>query len=137
MWSPFCRPRKEVFPKAKWPPIQKLDEIDIIGKRIDGGVDLIITVSQPLDDAPDTLQRIRRKVDTYLNAIAMEGFQSEYGFPPSSKTAIVIVSDYAVHSVARIVIEECRTLAATRAIRLEFLNTIELQKLWESRHPLN
>jgi hypothetical protein len=37
------------------PPIQNLDAIDVLGKRVDGGVDLAITCSGPLDDSADTL----------------------------------------------------------------------------------
>lgn len=43
--------KKNAFPKPKWPPIQQLESVDIIAKRKDGGVGLIIIASQSLDDA--------------------------------------------------------------------------------------
>jgi hypothetical protein len=45
------------FPKPRWPPIQDLESVDIAGQRKDGGVDLAIIASQPLDDSADTLQQ--------------------------------------------------------------------------------
>ena len=40
----------EPFSRPEWPPIQDPDRIDITGKRRDGGVDLVIVASQPIDD---------------------------------------------------------------------------------------
>jgi hypothetical protein len=46
MWNSFRRkPAEEPYPKPQWPPIQETDNIDITGKRHDGGVDLIIVTS--------------------------------------------------------------------------------------------
>ena len=60
MW-PFKRNQDEKrFPKPEWPPIQELDSVDLAAKRNDGGVDLVIVASQPLDNAPETLQSIRK-----------------------------------------------------------------------------
>jgi hypothetical protein len=39
------------------PPIQNLDSFDIVGKRGDGGIDLVIVCSGPVDDSADTLRR--------------------------------------------------------------------------------
>ena len=120
MWSPFCRkPTEEPFPTPEWPPIQELDSIDITGKRPDGGVDLAIVASQPIDDSPQTLESIRRKVGTYLEAIGLEGFQAEMGYPPRDRTTIIIVCDHPIHPRAQTVIEECRASAAAEGVRLE------------------
>jgi hypothetical protein len=87
MWNPFRRRSAEVeFPAPKWPPIQQLDSIDILGQRQDGGLDLAVVCSQPIDDSPETLEAIRRKVETYLAAIDLEKFQTEMNHPPREKT---------------------------------------------------
>lgn len=57
----------------------QLENVDITGKRPDGGVDLVIVASQPLVDAPDTVNRIRRKVSYYLDVIDLPEFQAEMG----------------------------------------------------------
>jgi hypothetical protein len=106
------------FPKPAWPPIQNLDSVDITGKRKDGGVDLVIAVSQPLDDSTDTLDRIRRKVCYYLDVIELEEFQVEMGHPLRDRTSVIIRCDFPIHPRALAVIGECRAAAAKRGVRL-------------------
>lgn len=120
MWNPFRRkPAEEAFPKPQWAPIQALDSVDITGKRRDGGVDLVITASQPLDDSAEVLDSIRHKVATYLAVISLDEFQSEMGYPPRDKTTIIIACNHPIHPTAQAVIEECQTAAAGRGVRLE------------------
>jgi hypothetical protein len=120
MWNPFRRkPTEEPFPKPEWPPIQELDSIDLTGQRRDGGIDLGIVASQPIDDSPETLESIRRKVQTYLTVIGREAFQAEMDHPPREKTAIIVICDHLIHPTAQAVIEECRAAAAAQGVRLE------------------
>lgn len=125
MWNPFrCKPVEKQFPKPKWPPIQQLDNIDITGKRRDGGVDLVIIASQPVDDSSATLESIRHKVQTYLTVIGLEAFQAEMGRPQPEKVAVIIVCEHPIHPTAQEVIEECRGLAAAQGVRLEVRESI-------------
>jgi hypothetical protein len=120
IWNPFRRkPVAEPFPKPAWPPIQNLDSLDIIGKRTDGGVDLVITASQPIEDSAQTLESIRRKFGTYLEAFGLEGFKAEFGSPPQDKCTIIFMCEHPIHATAQAVIEECRADAAAHGIRLE------------------
>jgi hypothetical protein len=112
------------FPKPEWPPIQEPDSVDIAGKRRDGGVDLVIVASQPIDDSPETLKSIRHKVRTYLAVIDLEEFQAEMGNPPRDKVAIILACEDPVHPRAQAVIEECRTSAAAAGVRLEVRKTM-------------
>ena len=121
MWNPFRRRQNPdtPFPKPKWPPIQNLDSVDITALRNDGGVDLVIVASQPLDDSPHTLHCICQKITTYLDTIEIEEFQAEMNYPPREKTVIIIRCDHSVHSSAQETIEECKKNALKRGIRLE------------------
>jgi Family of unknown function (DUF6572) len=120
MWNPFRRKlAQEPFPKPEWPPIQELDSIDITGKRWDGGVDLVIVASQPIDDSTETAESIRHKVQTYLTVIGTGGFQVEMDRPPREKITIIIVCEHAIHPKAMAVIEVCRKAAAEQGVRLE------------------
>jgi hypothetical protein len=120
MWNPFRRKSaQEPFPRPEWPPIQDLDSIDLVGKRRDGGVDLAIVASQPIDDSGQTLECIRHKVRTYLAVIALEEFQAEMGHPPLENTTIIIACEHPIHPRAQGVIEECRAAAAAQGVRLE------------------
>ena len=107
------------FPKPNWPPIQDLETVDITGKRRDGGVDLVIVASQPLDDAPDTLGSIRRKVAYYLDVIDLAEFQAEMGYPPRDRISIILRCNHPIHPRAAEVIAECQTGARKRGARLE------------------
>ncbi len=125
MWSPLPRePDEEPFPKSEWPPIQDLDSIDIGRKRKDGGLDLAIVATQPIDDSPETLESIRHKVSTYLTAIDQEEFQVEMGHPPRDKTVITILCDHPVRSKALTVIAQCRVTARTHGVLLELRKSL-------------
>jgi hypothetical protein len=126
MWNPFRRkPAEEPFPKPEWPPIQELDSIDLTGKRRDGGVDLVIVASQPIDDSSETLESIRHKVRTYLFVIGLEEFQVEMGHPPRDKTAIILACEHPIHPKALGVISQCRAAAEAQGVRLEVRKSID------------
>jgi hypothetical protein len=106
------------FPKPEWPPIQDLESVDLTGKREDGGVDLLIVASQPLDDAVDTLDSIRRKVAYYLDVIDLPAFQDEMGHPARDRTRIIVSCDHPIHPRAAAVIAECQVSAGNRGVQL-------------------
>lgn len=119
MWSVFS------FPIPKWPPIQSVDTIDITGQREDGGVDLIIIASQPIDDSPETLESIRQKVQTYLAVIHTEEFQAEMGNPPRDKIAIILACTFPIHATAHSVIAQCKVAAASKGVSLEIRDSVD------------
>ena len=106
------------FPKPQWPPIQELESVDLTGKRRDGGVDLLIVVSQPLDGSADTLAAIRQKVGYYLDVIDLPEFQAEMGHPPRDRTPIIFACDFPIHPWATAAIAECQAVAARRGVRV-------------------
>jgi hypothetical protein len=77
------------------PPIQNLDAFDIVGERKDGGVDLVVSCSGPLDTSSTTLGLIERKVRAYLVTIAHENFARIY---PMAELA---PSEYSYHANTR------------------------------------
>jgi hypothetical protein len=106
------------FPRPQWPPIQNLESVDITGKRKDGGVDLVIVVSQPLDGSDETLSAIRRKVEIYLAVIDLPAFQAEMDYPPREQTSVVLACSFPIHPWAEAVIAECQSMAAERGVRV-------------------
>lgn len=52
-------------------------EIDIMGERKDGGVDMFIVSEGPLDLSPETQTLLLDKVENYLNFIQSKEFQKE------------------------------------------------------------
>jgi hypothetical protein len=126
MWNPFRRQHaRSPFPKPKWPPIQSLDSIDVIGKRNDGGVDLVIVASQPIDDSSETLEAVRRKIRNYLLAIGQEEFKAEIGDAPREKTAIIILCEHQIHPEALSLIAKFRDLAAAQGVQLEVRRSMD------------
>lgn len=60
-------------------PIQNLGNIDIVGERNDGSVDLIIVASSKLLDNTHHDDLLTQKIQAYTNAIFSDGWQNEYG----------------------------------------------------------
>ena len=106
------------FPRPEWPPIQDLESVDLIGKRKDGGVDLTIVASQPLDGSADTLAAIRQKIAYYLDVIDLAEFQVEMGYPPRDRTSVILACDFPIHPSAAAVVAECQAAASLRGVRV-------------------
>lgn len=106
------------FPIPEWAPIQDLESVDLTGTRKDGGIDLIVVVSQPLDASDDTLAAIRGKIRYYLEVVDLPEFQSEMGHPPRDRVSIVMACGFPIHPKALAVIGECQAIAMQRGVKL-------------------
>src|ERR1700757_5248499 len=78
------------------PPIQNIDRIDIIGKRNDGALDLVIVVSGPLEDSQLHRDLVESKITSYLQEIASPEFQEQFGAVHSTSPSILVVTDFYV-----------------------------------------
>lgn len=107
------------FPTPEWPPIQDVRSVDITGVRRDGGVDLVIVASQPLDDSPATRHAIREKVSYYLAVIESEEFQAEFVNQQLDQTRIEIHCNFPIHPNAQRVIEECQANSEAHGVILK------------------
>ncbi|QDU31504.1 hypothetical protein ETAA8_66630 [Anatilimnocola aggregata] len=72
------------------PPIQDLDNIDIIGVRKDGGVDLAIVASSYMDGSAEHQQLLLDKLQSYLAQLNSDEFQEEFERPAPEKTRIIV-----------------------------------------------
>jgi hypothetical protein len=123
MWNPFRRKSEAgSFPKPRWPPIQNLDQIDLAAERPDGGVDLGIVASQPIDNSAQTLESIRRKIEAYLRIV--DEYETEMGQPRPDKVAIVLLCKHPIHTDAALVIQECRAMAAAKGVELQLRTAV-------------
>jgi len=119
------------FPIPEWPPIQNVESVDVIGKKPDGGVEMYICASQPIDDSPETLETIRQKVAYYLDVFDVSDFLSEMEYPPRELSRIIIVCDFPIHPTAERVIQECDKVNSKRGLSVsvnthEFCMTLDL-----------
>ena len=104
------------------PPIQNLDAVDVVGKRKDGGLDLVVTCSGPLDSSPDTLNRLGSKVRAYLSAIDTEGFRSR--FETNNEVKIFLSCEHSVSDAAQALIIELVKEAMSQHVQLSLVKTM-------------
>ena len=101
------------------PPIQNLHTVDIVGKRADGGVDLFIVASGPLDPSPATQQLLLDKLQSYLEEINTPGFAAEFGAPSPDHICIIVHCEHEVHPVIQLLLQRCKNWVETNHARLE------------------
>ena len=101
------------------PPIQNLGQLDIVGERHDGGVDLVIVVSGALDGSAETLELLERKILNYIAELSSDQFKRRFGQAPGRGHAICIVSEYPVDALALAVIARLEPQALQAGASLE------------------
>lgn len=107
------------------PPIQNLDRIDIVGERNDGGVDLVIVVSAPIDGSPSTLSLLERKIRSYIAELGSSEFKEKYPQRDERSNSIVVVSEHAIDALALGVIERLKPIAKTAGATLELRRSLD------------
>lgn len=84
-------------------PISRLDSIDVVGVRKDGGLDLAISCASAIDSSPETLKVVETKFRNYLREIlhAREPTLLEsYGRKPGSAVTIIVSCPYTIEPAA-------------------------------------
>jgi hypothetical protein len=109
------------------PPIQNLDAFDIVGERKEGGVDLVISCSGPLDSSTTTLGLIERKVRAYLVTIAYENFARIYPAAEFGPVRIFISCEHHVSGAARELIGSLGVTASKQGVSLLLVSSMAQQ----------
>jgi hypothetical protein len=105
-------------------PIQNLDRIDIVGVRKNGGLDLAIIVSGPLDGSDETLHLLAQKVRNYLTEIAAGELLERYPEAMPGPFRILIFCKHPIDAIALGLIHALEAEAAAQDVMLE-LETAE------------
>ncbi|MBI2805405.1 MAG: hypothetical protein HYX68_10550 [Planctomycetes bacterium] len=85
------------FKKKTWEsPVGAWDNLDIITKRKNGGVDLLIVTARQLDSSPQTIDVLERKFRNYCQYVKSSDFANEFGPPSVERVRIGISSDWEV-----------------------------------------
>jgi hypothetical protein len=100
------------------PPIRNLDAFDVVGSRLDGGVDLVISCVGPLDASVETLRLLQQKVNAYLVAVAHENFSKVHPAASRGPVRIFVSCEHTVSSEARGVIGVLAAQASRSGIEL-------------------
>lgn len=105
-------------------PISNLDAFDVVGVRNDGGLDLVISCSGPLDSSPQTIRNIESKVRNYLHEIAEARnptLLERYGCAFDSVIRIIISCPHHIDAGAMKAVERMQELARARGVDLVLL----------------
>lgn len=79
-----------MFAKDASSPIPDVNVIDVNKVKLSGGSDLYLIVASPLPAEKAPLERLMKKLETYLTFIRSEQFQSESGQPDPQNTRIIV-----------------------------------------------
>ena len=101
-------------------PIQNIELFDIVGKRNDGAIDLIVVVSAPLLDEERHRRLLKAKIESYASAIGAPKFREEFGLDESSLIRILVISDYPVQEPIREYVGSLAPIAESVGATLSF-----------------
>ena len=100
------------------PPIKNLDVIDVLGRRQDGGIDLAIVVSGPLLNTTDHLDRVERKIKSYIDEILSIEFAEQFPTCDASRQ-ILLVTNHDMDPAVLALIDSLRGTAMSAGTILE------------------
>ncbi len=104
-------------------PIQNLTNFDILGVRVDGGIDAVIVAATPIDGSVVTLTSLTTKVRNYITELASSSFLAQHP-DASGKTRIVIMAHCAIDGAAQGLIQSLAKEAAAASIALEIEHVV-------------
>jgi hypothetical protein len=113
--------------RSSQPPSQNVDAFDVVGERQEGGVDLIVSCSGPLDSSPGSLQLIERKVGAYLVTIAHANFARTYRAPERGPVRIFVSCEHFVSEAAQVMIDALAVKAAKQGVALLLVKSMASQ----------
>jgi DNA-binding transcriptional LysR family regulator len=99
-------------------PLSEADSLDIIGERREGGVDLLIVATGPLDSSNEVCRRLEEKLNTYLYAATHPNFAAVHPAAHSGRTRIFVSDAHAVSDRARRIIEAFAQEALARNVEV-------------------
>ncbi|MBL0163833.1 MAG: hypothetical protein IPP82_09390 [Xanthomonadales bacterium] len=101
--------------------ISKFDSIDVVGVRVDGGLDLLISCVGDLDGSPFTLNALRKKIRSYLNEVLCATnptIRERYGCQMKSRIRILISYSFRVAPQAQALVNDLQHEAEIAGVEL-------------------
>jgi hypothetical protein len=86
-------------------PLSEVDNLDVIGERNDGGVDMLVVTTGPLDASDETCERLQQKLDAYLYAAVHSNFANVYPTVRNGRVRIFVSDSYDISQRSRRLIE--------------------------------
>ena len=94
------------------------DNLDLIGERNDGGVDMLVVTIAPLDDSDETCRLLEQKLSAYLFAATHENFAQVYPAAQTGRTRIFVSDLHSISDRARRVVEGFADQAMARNVEV-------------------
>ena len=99
-------------------PLTDPDNLDVIGQRKDGGVDMLVSTAGPLDASDVTCGRLREKLNAYLFAAVHPNFANVYPAARTGRVRIFVSDSHAISDRARLLVDEFAREALTRNVEV-------------------
>ena len=111
-------------------PIGNLDSIDVVGVRLDGGLDLVISCASRLDGSEGTLRDLRTKISNYLREVSEATnptLLESYGCAADTPISILGAHDPPVDREVIDLIEEMKKVASEVGVILRLDDRQDVQ----------
>jgi hypothetical protein len=99
-------------------PLSDLDNLDVVAELKDGGVDMFVVPTGPLDASAETCQRLREKLSAYLSAAVHPNFPNVYPEARNGRVRIFVSDSHAISDRASQVVQEVSREALTRGVEI-------------------
>ena len=99
-------------------PLTDPDNLDVIGERKDGGVDMLVSTAGPLDASDATCGRLQEKLNAYLFAAVHPNFANLYPAARTGRARIFVSDSHAISDRARLLVEDFSREALTRNVEV-------------------
>ena len=99
-------------------PISAPDNLDVIGERREGGVDMLIVTIGPVDDSDATCQRLEQKLNAYLCAALHPDFPSECPAAAQGRVRIFVSDSHYISDRARAIVNAISREALSRNVEV-------------------
>lgn len=99
-------------------PLSDADNIDVVGERKDGGVDMLVATTGPLDASNETCRRLEEKLGAYLYASVHPNFAHVYPAVHSGRVRIFVSEAHPISERARHIVEAFSNEALSRNVEV-------------------
>jgi hypothetical protein len=99
-------------------PLSDPDNLDVIGERNDGGVDMLVVTTGPLDASDETCRRLMEKLNAYLYAAVHPNFANIYPAARDGRVRIFVSDSHAVSERAQQLVQSFASEALVRDVEV-------------------
>ncbi|MBL8300862.1 MAG: hypothetical protein JNN30_21180 [Rhodanobacteraceae bacterium] len=114
-------------------PLSEPDNLDVIGERNDGGVDMLVVTTGPLDASDETCRRLEEKLNAYLYAAVHPHFGSVYPAARDGCMRIFVSDSHMISERARALIQSFAAQALALGVEVRIGDPVAQQSVQPDR----